>query len=242
MHFIKKNWQYIGIALFLLLGLAACERHGEAQESKPPVEVAVQRVSEETRVVVTNNTLSLVTAIFINLHIGARTQRITRDSRITDDPMIAARGMAMVYEDSYPIDGAEVLAAIFADGTTYGDPKWIAAMMNGRHDVLETLETLHGRLCQASAKKMSRDEALQALNAGWASNPPDNPDERAKWRTQQWTVKRVSVMFDNGASINDVKQMVTQLGEQAAGDNVKRPDGRPYTTFVNDKFSCGTVY
>ena len=49
-------------------------------------------------------------------------------------------------------------------------------------------------------------------------------------------------MFNNGASINDVKQMVTQLGVQAAGDNVKMPDGKPYASFVNDKFSCGTVY
>ncbi|HWB87305.1 MAG TPA: hypothetical protein VG675_24395 [Bryobacteraceae bacterium] len=56
-------------------------------------------------------------------------------------------------------------AAIFEDGTTYGDPEWVQVFLQGRSVFLQALNSGLADLQKATADNMTRDALLQKLTA-----------------------------------------------------------------------------
>jgi hypothetical protein len=235
------NWGRIGVALFLLLGLLACERKGLGQE--PLVEVTIERPGNEWRVMVQNNHSSSVTGIMVRLQAyGAKPQVLSRDFRAMRTDLIGTHQKMSIYTTAGSLSGIDFLGAVFADGTTYGEAEWPEKLMHTRWVVFSAADALQGAMCKDIAMGLPADDAMRAISSSFT-----NPDYAAiatgtggaDYQAADWTLKQIYIMYyRNGESMEAMIQDINKWGKAMAEDPVKDSTGKPYITMAPDDLTC----
>jgi hypothetical protein len=232
MHLTKMNWKYVGLTLSLLLYLPACERRGFGE--KPLLEVTVERPANDWRILVRNNHSAALTAYAMRVYGGPRPAIQVRDLRALGLPSVASNSFELADSSVGFVSKAELLGAVFADGKTYGDPKWVMNILDGRQVILDSLQALQVQLCQMSPTAKVEADLSEIGN----NNPAFDRIQREKPVGAAWTLRRVRAMLQSGAA-SGATYAVTVLGENLAMDHVMDVEGNVYVKEV--ALDCGKL-
>jgi hypothetical protein len=225
MQIREMNSGYGSLAVFMLTVLLACEQRGLGQ--KPLVEAVVERPANDWRVIVHNNHSAVLTAYAIRIYGGPKAETMVRDLRALGLPLVGSNSYEVADTSPGFITGADLLGAVFADGATYGDPKWVTNLLDARQVILDSLQALQTQLCQMSPTAKS-DVLLSQIGI---NNPAFDRIQSAKPVGAAWTLRRVKGMLQS-ADLAGTTYAVMVLGENLASDKAMDAEGSVYVKEV----------
>jgi hypothetical protein len=208
----------------------------------PPVTAGWSTVRGNDYVtVVSNHSNSAITAYALAITVYAgNTLRHFYDARIVGRPSIKP-GAAFVEPRRDIVVGVRVLAAVFADGTFFGDPKHVADLMERRRVKLTALAGAVSILCDAQAKGSDLQIVVGALENRKSQFGSSGTARAAGIQTEAYTaviekVKRDSLQGSDafGNALRFLQTSVAPLLE----DPVRDPSGQLYLKETPALLSC----
>jgi hypothetical protein len=146
--------------------------------TSPNFEIKIQTEGERARrYTVTNLTGKTVTACVVRLSssLDSDGQRSVWDALVQNVPPIepnANISQFLAHRVGGPLpDRVEVVAAVWVDGETFGDPEWVNLILKGRESLAAAYDQAIALLREAVDQKWTREQYLQALNGKPNSAP-----------------------------------------------------------------------
>jgi hypothetical protein len=217
---------------------------GSCGPTPPPTLMAasVSRSGNDYSTHVANLSTVPMTAYSITVSMyGSNAQsRHFYDSRMVGDRPIQPRGSKQ--EDRAGIVlGAKPIAAIFSDGSTFGDTKEIAAIMARRADRLKGLTAAAAVLCNAQEKNTDREAVLVSLEDRKSKLP--NLGASMANEIQQGAIADVILYMKrpvrgHNATIRETLEYVQNSAATLADDPIKDGGGDPYVKPSDARLSC----
>ena len=150
----------------------AHQPHRSPQSSgQPDFRVVIDSVTErEPQIILTNLSEVPLTACFINISFWRENRKqggVLWDAFLINKPQIAKEAnvslpLGHVDGEPYP-DKVEVAAAIWADGTTFGDADYLKHILRGRADLANKFDRVISLLQTGLQQEWTRDQYLAAL-------------------------------------------------------------------------------
>jgi hypothetical protein len=141
------------------------------------------------------------------------------------------------------ISGVLPEATIFADGTTWGGPKYLETMMQRRVTRLKTLKAIAASLCDAQSKGATSDQAAAALEAKKKSAPNLGAQMQNSVRDKAYDEMITFLRRPRaGGAKATVAQAIARARSYAsplADDPVKDANGKLYITRADTVIACG---
>ena len=139
-----------------------------AEEPRFDIEI---RAGERPIYLVTNQSSKTLTACAVNfsfLSTRKKQGEMVWDSLLVDEPPIEPNGHMSGYlphavGNPYP-DKVEIIAGVWADGETFGQPEWMKIILTSREMQASAYERAANFLQRGLDQNWSRDQFLQALD------------------------------------------------------------------------------
>jgi hypothetical protein len=154
--------------------------HGqEVAVTLPSFEINIQTKGERgPKYTVTNLTGKTVTACVFRLSSSLESNGQSRtvwDALVQNVPPIepnASISQFLTHRVGGPLpDTVEVVAGVWVDGETFGDPEWVNAILKGRESLAAAYDQAIALLREGMDQKWTREQYLQALNGKPNSAP-----------------------------------------------------------------------
>ncbi len=204
----------------------------------------INRMGNDYYSVVGNHSGSAMTAYAISITMYGSSQKIRHfyDARMLGRAPIKP-GAANQERIAGIVLNARPLVAVFADGSTFGDPREVADLMNRRTAKLTALVEVASILCNAEQKGAGQQSAIAALEASntRVSNtgkPMLASIQAAVFSEALEKLKRAAP--SRPISISEVLNGIPAVGMPLLEDPVKDPGGSPYIQITAAQFSCGS--
>jgi len=178
-------------------------------------------------------------AIYSSHFEGAANLTVVEDFRVRgEQPMkpgerrvlsLHAKTLAPNYEGGAKYPAGSAIAAIYADGTTFGDPKVLAAMIGFRRSMLAALTGIGNTLCQLGGPQATVDEVQAALGKQQSAEDSRSPsDKEARAVANDYVNRSLHARGQRSAS-EAIKRTRDRLEELRSGlaDPVKSNGGQP---------------
>jgi hypothetical protein len=145
----------------------------------PSFEFKIQTEGERApRYTVTNLTGKTVTACVVRLSSSLESNSQSRtvwDALLQNVPPIepnASISQFLAHRVGGPLpDKVEVVAGVWVDGETFGDPEWVNAILKGRESLVAAYDQAIALLRQGIGQKWTREQYFQALDGKSNSAP-----------------------------------------------------------------------
>lgn len=214
-----------------------------AGPSAPASDAHLIRLGNDYYSVVSNHASAAMSAyaIVITMYGSGEHIRHYYDVRMQRQPTIQP-GATFQEGHSGIVLGASLLAAVFVDGTTLGNAKEVASLMERRRAKLTALTTMASALCEATSKGTDMQALVSALEVrGRASQNSVNGMTRAVQRKEYDTIleklKRPGV--DAAGALADALKLVHDEGAPLLKDPIKDANGKLYLQETADRLGCG---
>jgi hypothetical protein len=139
--------------------------------TSPNFEITIQTEGERApRYTVTNLTGKTVAACVVRLSssLDSDTQRSVWDALVLSVPPIepdASISQFLAHRVGGPLpDRVEVVAGVWVDGETFGDPEWVNVILKGRQSLVAAYDQAIALLREGMDQKWTREQYLQAFN------------------------------------------------------------------------------
>lgn len=133
------------------------------------------------------------------------------------------------YEGGATYRPGMAIAAIYADGSTFGDPKVLAAMIAYRRSMLVALTNIGATLCELGIQQASIAEVVAALDKQHGAEDSHSPSDQAARATAYTYVDKSLGGRGNFTPAQRVKRTWEALDKLRTGlaDPVKNNSGEP---------------
>jgi len=139
-----------------------------AEEPRFDIEI---RAGERPIYLVTNQSSKTLTACAVNFSFSSTSKKqgeMVWDSLLVDEPPIEPNAHMSGYlphavGNPYP-DKVEIIAGVWADGETFGQPEWVKIILTSREMQASAYERAANFLQRGLDQNWSRDQFLQALD------------------------------------------------------------------------------
>ena len=233
-----------GIAFRLLLpglclaGLAAAQQ----PSGEPPVTVRmVQQGGTDYYSVVSNHSGSEMTAyaIVMTMYFDGRSVRRYYDVRMSGLPAIKPGASVGQLLPGIAV-GMRPVAAVFADGTTFGNPREVADLMNRRNTKLSALSEIASILCDAQPNGLDRQTLIASLESG--KSRIDSGSRMAGLIVSSTFNEVIDKLKRTGpsrpASVEELLLGIQVSGRAIIEDPIKDPNGNLYVNIAPARLSC----
>jgi hypothetical protein len=170
--------------LVVVLLLAETATYGQS------VSMTVTGTAEHPKIEVSNSAAIPIEALLVTVdpsRSGGHANRIYYDSRINfrhQFPIQAGQSgeLPLPHPVGGPTPTAELRAAVFADGTTFGDEEWVKELLRRRQIMADRLQEVVTLLQRISDQHLSKEQAVadlqQALDARRQMSVNETPEEQ----------------------------------------------------------------
>jgi len=140
--------------------------------TSPNFEIKIQTEGERAqRYTVTNLTRKTVTACVVRISSSLDSNDQSRsvwDALVQNVPPIepnASMSQFLAHRVGVPLpDRVEVVAGVWVDGETFGDPQWVNVILKGRESLVASYDQAIALLRKGMDQKWTREQYLQAFN------------------------------------------------------------------------------
>jgi hypothetical protein len=151
----------------------------QATIASPKFQIKIQTEGEGSpKYTVTNLTGKTVTACVVSLSSSLEDSGKSRtvwDALVQNVPPIEPNtsiSQFLGHRVGGPLpDKVEVVAGVWADGETFGDPEWVNVILKGRESLIAAYDRAITLLREGMDQKWTREQYLQALNGKPNSGP-----------------------------------------------------------------------
>lgn len=192
---------------------------------------------------VSNQSASAMTGYAISIAMYGNNQKTRHfyDLRMLNRPPIKSGASIQERLRGIVVD-AKPLVAVFADGTTFGDVREVADLMNRRNARLNALTAIASILCDAQRKGLDKQTAISSLEKSRskfsdAGTPMLSSIQDAEFGQALEKLKRPAP--SRPISIQEVLQALLPAGLPLLEDAVRDPSGVPYIKTTAAQLSCG---
>ena len=193
--------------------------------------------------VVGNHSGSAMTAYAISITMYGSNRKVRHfyDARMVGRPPIKPGAAYQEHIGGIVLD-ARPLVAVFADGTTFGDPREVADLMNRRNAKLTGFAEIASILCNAERQGLDKQTAIASLESSRSkvsagSTMLSNIEDEAFFVALE-KLKRPAP--SRPISIPEVLSGIPGAAAPLFEDPVKDLSGGPYIKIAAARLSCGT--
>ena len=134
------------------------------------------------------------------------------------------------------------MAAIFTDGTTFGNEREVTLLMDRRRTQLKTLRAILPVLCSASAKSEEASATVGTLESARKNSGKNGNDMQNSIVANTFTAA-INVLCGRKkgrpATVADAIQFVQAAARQMSVDPVKDATGKLFITAAETDLKCG---
>jgi hypothetical protein len=222
---------------------SAAQKAEAKMEADAPIAVRVDRMGNNYRTVVTNRSNRPLAAYSIGMAGLGGANGILRvyDARMSGNTPTGPGGTIPEGQQGI-ITGVKPVAAIFSDGTTFGNEKEVTLLMDRRRTELKTLRAILPVLCNAAAKSEDASATAGTLESARKSSPNNGNDMQNSIVFNAYTAV-INVLRGSKkghpATVADAIQFVQGAARPLAADPVKDAGGKLYITVAETELKCG---
>jgi hypothetical protein len=220
----------------------AKQKEQDKRLAEAPITAANERHGNDYVSAVTNRTDKVISAytIFVELYGAGQTRSHIYDSATLMAKPLKPHATIREGEPGIVVD-VKPEAVIFADGSTWGGPKEIENMMKRRTVRLKTLKAIGASLCDSERRKLTSEEAAQALEKKEKTAPPmgDEMMNAVQRKAYDGTINYMRVPRKGGkATIVDTLKALQVDASALAEDPVKDANGKLYISKAETVLAC----
>jgi hypothetical protein len=222
---------------------SAAQKAEAKMEAGAPIAVRVDRIGNNYRTVVTNRSKTPLAAYSIGMAGLGGANGILRvyDARMNGTAPTGPGGTIPEGQQGI-IAGAKPVAAIFTDGTTFGNDREVTLLMDRRRTQLKTLRAILPVLCSAAAKGEEASATAGALESARKNSGKNGNDMQNSIVANTYTAA-INVLRGrkkgHPATVADAIQFVQEAARQMSADPVKDAGGKLYITVAETELKCG---
>jgi Protein of unknown function (DUF3617) len=211
--------------------------------AESPIAAANERHGNNYESAVTNRTDKVITAftIFVQMYGAGQVRSHIYDAATLVSGPLKPHATIREGQPGIVVD-VKPQAVIFADGSTWGGPKEVESMMQRRVVRLKTLKAIGASLCDSQRKKLTPEEAAEALEANQKLAPKEADDLliAVERKAYDGTINYMRVPRKSGkASIADTLKALQVDASALADDPVKDANGKLYISKADAQLPCG---
>jgi hypothetical protein len=211
--------------------------------AEAPIAAANERHGNNYESAVTNRTDKVITAftIFVEMYGAGQVRSHIYDSATLVSGPLKPHATIREGQPGIVVD-VKPEAVIFADGSTWGGPKEIESMMQRRAVRLKTLKAIAASLCDSQRKKLTSEEAAEALEAKEKSAPSEGTDllNAVQRKAYDSTINFMRVARKGvKPSIAETLKALQVDSNALAQDPVKDANGKLYISKADAQLPCG---
>jgi hypothetical protein len=222
---------------------SAAQKAEAKMEADAPIAVRVDRIGNNYRTVVTNRSKTPLAAYSIGMAGAGGANGILRvyDARMNGTAPTGPGGTIPEGQQGI-IAGAKPVAAIFTDGTTFGNEREVTLLMDRRRTQLKTLRAILPVLCSASAKSEEASATVGTLESARKNSGKNGNDMQNSIVANTFTAA-INVLRGRKkgrpATVADALQFVQAAARQMSADPVKDATGKLFITAAETDLKCG---
>lgn len=222
---------------------SAAQKAEAKMEADAPIAVRVDRIGNNYRTVVTNRSKTPLAAYSIGMAGVGGANGLLRvyDARMTGNAPTGPGGTIPEGQQGI-IAGAKPVAAIFTDGTTFGNEREVTLLMDRRRTELKALRAILPVLCNEAAKSEDAGTTAGTLESARKRSSTNGNDMQNSIVFNAFTVVinvlRVSKK-GHPATVEHAIQFVQGAARPLAADPVKDAGGKLYITVAETELKCG---
>jgi len=222
---------------------SAAQKAEAKTEADAPIAVRVDRIGNNYRTVATNRSKTPLAAYSIGMAGAGGANGILRvyDARMNGTAPTGPGGTIPEGQQGI-IAGAKPVAAIFTDGTTFGNEREVTLLMDRRRTQLKTLRAILPVLCSASAKSEEASATVGTLESARKNSGKNGNDMQNSIVANTFTAA-INVLCGRKkgrpATVADAIQFVQAAARQMSVDPVKDATGKLFITAAETDLKCG---
>jgi hypothetical protein len=226
---------------------SAAQKAEAKMEAEAPIAVRVDRIGNNYRTVVTNRSKTPLAAYSIGMAGVGGANGLLRvyDARMTGNAPTGPGGTIPEGQQGI-IAAAKPVAAIFTDGTTFGNEKEVTLLMDRRRTELKALRAILPVLCNAAAKGED-GSTLASTTAGTLESARKSASTKGNDMQNSITFNAYTVVINvlrvskkgHPATVEHAIQFVQGAARPLAADPVKDAGGKLYITAAETELKCG---
>jgi len=224
---------------------------GGAGGTQPPAQAAlmtarsVRQIHDYFSVVANRSTVAMTAyAVAIVRWGGPQARLHFYDERMEGGSPIKPGGSFQQLQTGI-VTGISPIAAVFADGSTFGDAKQIAAIMMRRAYKLKALTTMASILCNAERRGLDKQVAIASIESSKAHEPNGDTAMDSSILAEGYTDMLVQLKLQapsRPVSMEEALRRIQAIGTPLLADSVKDPNGALYLKTDKAALSCSAAH
>jgi hypothetical protein len=224
---------------------------GGAGGPQPPAQAplmtarSIRQINDYFSVVVNHSTVPMTAYAVAIVHWGrSEASRHFYDERMEGGPPIKPGGTFQQLQPGI-VASVSPIAAVFADGSTFGDAKQIAAIMTRRAYKLKALTTMASILCDAERRGLDKQVAIASIESSKAHEPNGDTAMDSTILADGYTDMLVQLKLkapSRPVSMEEALRRIQVIGTPLLADSVKDPNGALYLKTDKAALSCSAAH
>lgn len=224
---------------------------GGSGGTQPPVQAPlmtarfVRQINDYFSIVANRSTVPMTAYIIAVFPLGgSKARRHFYDERMEGGPPIKPGGSFQQLQTGIVV-GISPIAAVFADGSTFGDAKQIAAIMMRRAYKLKALTTMASILCDAERRGLDKQVAIASIESSKAHEPNGDTAMDSTILADGYADMLVQLKLQapsRPVSMEEALRRIQATGTPLLADPVKDPNGAPYLKTDKAALFCSATH